>query len=190
MSVGLSDVKLPNRISFGVVRQGDRLGERVQWLDHDVDGLIIRTQFLIRARIFLFFQTPRPALGSLGNGATGGEISLTLPSDFEVKNSWSSTSTRKQCSQSAAMPVLCLRTHWRMSYTLNSKSFSIIFAYHFTMAANYNDFVFTTPSTSNLSLFIYQQLSHDICKLITFNCNSDELRPFYTPHSGNFYCFL
>lgn len=119
MSVGLSDVMLRNKSSFGVVRQSDRLGERVQWLDHGIDGLIIRTQFLIRPKIFLFFQAPRQALGSLGSGTTGGEISLTLPFDFEVKNSWSPTPTRKQCSQSAAMPVLCLRTHWRVSYALN-----------------------------------------------------------------------
>lgn len=171
MSVGLSDVTLRNQSSFGVVRECYRLGERVQWLDHGIDGLIIRTQFLIRTKIFLFFQAPRQALGSLGSGATGGEISLTLPSDFEVKNLWRSTSTRKQCSQSAAMPFLCLRTHWRVSYTLNSKSIGMIFAFHFTLAANYNNFVFTTPS--NWSLFIYQQLSHDIFKLITFHCNSD-----------------
>jgi hypothetical protein len=44
------------------------------------------------------------------------------------------------------------------------KSISMIFAYHSTVAANYNNFVFTTPS--NMSLFIYQQLSHDICKII------------------------
>ena len=108
MSVDLSDIVLRNQSSFGVVRQGDRLGERLQRLDHGIDGMIIRIQFLIRTKIFLLFQAPRQALGFLGFGATGGEISLTLPSDFEVKNSWSSTSTRKQCSQSAAMSVLCL----------------------------------------------------------------------------------
>jgi hypothetical protein len=187
MSVGLSDVMLHNQSSFGFVRQGERIGERVQRLDHGIDDLKIRTQFLIRAKNFLFYQAPRQALGSLGIGETGGEISLTLSSDFEVKNSWSSTSTRKQCLQSAAMSVLCLRSHWRVSYTLNSKSIGMLFAYHFTVAANYNNFVFTTP---NLSLFIYQQLSHDICKPINFNCNSHEFRPFYTPPSGNFDCFL
>ena len=160
-----------NQSSFGVVKKGDRLGERVQWLDHSKDGLIIGTQFLIRAKIFLFLQAPRQAVGSLGSGATGGEISLTLPSNFEVKYSRSSTSIRKQGSQSAAMPFPCPRTHWRVSYTLNSHSIGMIFSYNFAVAANYSNFVFTT--VSNLSLFIYQQLTHDICKLITSNCNSD-----------------